>query len=159
MMKLSERSRKVLRAIYKGLGVTAVSLVFHSCPIGVETGWGAYGMPAAYGMPPDYVQEELCIRGQVRAKINNYKPIKGIAVVIDGINNNYPYTTSSFGEFSIWVPKREKYTIILTDVDGDRNGGRFKQIEISLTEEEAQALYEEPLFIDLEPETEIINAE
>jgi len=158
MMKLSERSRKVLRAIYKGLGVTAVSLVFNSCPTGVETGWGAYGMPA-YGMPPDYVQEELCIRGQVRAKIDNYKPIKGIAVIIDGVNNNYPYTTSIFGDFNIWVPMQEEYTIILTDIDGDRNGGRFKQLEISLTAEEAQFLYEDPLLIDLEPETEIINAE
>lgn len=155
MLKLTERSRKTLRAIYKGLGVTAVSLVFHSCPIVTSSGWGAYGMP------PDYVREEIYIRGQVRSKDNNYKPIKGIAVVIDGVNNSYPYTTYEFGDFYIWAPKQESYTIIFTDIDGERNGGRFKQLEITLTMEEAQALEAEPIFIDLEllSETEISNAE
>jgi len=158
MFKLTERNRKTLRAIYKGLGVTAVSLVFHSCPIVISSGgWGAYGMP------PDYVREEICICGHVRAKDNNYKPIKGIAVVIDGVNNSYPYTTYELGDFYIWAPKQESYTIIFTDIDGERNDGRFKQLEITLTMEEAQALEDEPLFIDLDleskPELEITNAE
>ena len=148
MFKLTERNRKVLRAIYKGLGVTAVSMVFHACPIETETGW------AAYGMPPDSIREELCIRGQVRGKVGDYKPIRGIAVVVEGINNYYPHITSSFGEFYIWVPKQENYTLIFTDIDSEKNGGRFKQLEITLTIEEIQALYDDPLLIDLELETE-----
>jgi len=156
MLKLSERSRKVLRAIYKGLGVTAVSMVFHACPVESEHGW------AEYGMPPDYpAREEFYIRGQVRAIDNDYKPIKGIAVVVVGADNTYPYystTTYDFGDFYLYVPKQDSYTLIFTDVDGERNGGRFMQLEMTLTIEEVQALKDEPLFINLElepnPETE-----
>jgi len=155
MFKLTEKSRKVLRAIYKGLGVTAVSMVFHACPVETEYGW------AEYGMPPDYpAREEFCIRGQVRAMDNNYKPIKGITVVV-GANNAYPYystTTYDFGDFYLYVPKQDSYTIIFTDVDGERNGGRFKQLEMILTLEEIQAQKDELLLINLElepnPETE-----
>ena len=152
MIKLSEKNRKVLRAIYKGLGVTAVSFVFGACPVhnNPDPGW------AAYGMPPDYEREQLHITGTVRAKDNNYKPIKGIAVVADGVNNYYPYTTDGFGNFYIWVSKQEKesYTLIFSDIDGERNGGKFKSLEITLTIEEIQALEEEPLLIDLELEAE-----
>ena len=151
MLKLTERSRKVLRAIYKGLGVTAVSMVFYSCPFieRSDPGW------VEYGMPPDYpVREEFLIHGQVRGKVDNYKPIRGIAVVVEGINNHFPHITSSFGEFYIWVPKQENYTLIFTDIDSEKNGGRFKQLEITLTIEEIQALYDDPLLIDLELETE-----
>jgi len=150
MLKLSERSRKVLRAIYKGLGVTAVSMAFHACPIETEHGW------VEYGMPPDYpVREEFYIRGQVRAIYNDYKPIKGITVIVVDADNTYPYystTTYDFGDFYIYVPKQDSYTIIFTDVDGERNGGRFKQLEMTLTMEEVLALKGEPLFINLELE-------
>jgi len=153
MIKLSEKNRKILRTVYKGLGVTAVSLVFGACPFYEEPGSGW----AAYGMPPDYVREELCIRGLVRTKDDARKPIRGIAVVIDGVNNNYPYITNDFGDFYIWMPKQESYKVIFTDIDGDKNGGRFKQYEITFTAEEIIALDNEPILIDLEkiPEPEI----
>jgi hypothetical protein len=40
-MKLSKKSRRILKAIYRGVGVIAISLTFGTCG------------PIAYGMPSD----------------------------------------------------------------------------------------------------------
>ena len=64
MKKLSEKGRKALRMIYRGLGVTAVSLIFQAC----------------YGMPYD-MGDDVTIYGSVRAKETS-KPIKGIRVLL-----------------------------------------------------------------------------
>ena len=140
MIKLSEKSRRVIRAIYRGLGVTAVSLIFQAC----------YGplMPedyAMYGMPPNHI-EELHIRGQVKSKKTG-KPIAGISIWIKDVTINYNYSTYDEGKFSLYLPKMDNYTIIFTDVDGGENGS-FKRRTINLTREEAEALNE--LIIELE---------
>ena len=140
MIKLSEKSRKVIRAIYRGLGVTAVSLIFQAC----------YGplmpdYPVMYGMPPDY-KEELYVRGQVKSKKTG-KPIAGISIWIKDVTINYTYSTYDEGKFSFYLPKQDNYTIIFTDVDGDENGS-FKQRTINLTRSEIETQNE--LILELE---------
>jgi len=155
-MKLSEKSRRILRKIYCGLGVTAVSFVFHACddPTGQSKGnWGAYGPAPAYGPGPDYVREEVLIRGKVISKKTG-EPVRGISVFINNINRDYPYLTGFLGEFFIYVPKLDNYNIVFTDIDGDENGGNFKQYILNLTIEEAEALKETPLIIELEEMSE-----
>ena len=131
MIRLSEKSRRVLRAVYRGLGVTAISLVFQAC----------YGpLPdnrVMYGMPPDY-REEIVIHGQIKSKKTG-GPVRGISIYIKDVTIDYTYSTYNEGKFSFYLPKRDNYTIIFTDVDGDENGS-FKQLTINLTREDAAAL-------------------
>ena len=154
MKKLSGKGRRILRAIYRGLGVTAVTLVFHSCDglsgnesSGNESsGVEAYDIPApAYGMPPDY-REELIIRGSIISKETG-EPIPGIHVRIDGYNWSFAV---DIGRFYIYVPKQDNYQIIFTDVDLYKNGGLFKPYTITLTQEEVENLNSSPLRIELE---------
>jgi hypothetical protein len=49
MKKLSEKSRKLLRKVYRILGVTTVALIIQAC-YGMPM---VYEEPPAYGMPPD----------------------------------------------------------------------------------------------------------
>jgi hypothetical protein len=146
MIKLSEKSRRVFRAIYRGLGVTAVSLIFQACygPMPVEEGYGMYGMPPDYPYPV----EELYIRGYVKSKKTNER-ITGISIWIKGVTTDYNHSTQKDGRFYFYLPKMDNYTIIFTDVDGDENG-KFKQLTLNLTSEEAEALDE--LIIALEEE-------
>jgi len=140
MIKLSGKSRRVIRAIYRGLGVTAVSLVFQAC----------YGMPPdellapEYGMPPDIEREEVIVRGCVKSKKTGV-PIGDISIWIKG--KNYTYSTYSNGNFSLYLPKQDAYTMVFTDIDGGENG-LFKQLTVNLTREEIEALDE--LIIELE---------
>jgi len=150
MIKLTEKSRRILRVIYRGVGVTAAALTLSSCPppwFNFEA--PEYGM-AMYGPGPDIIREEILIRGFVKY---NEAGIKNIAVYIKEINYQ-ANTYSNSGEFYIYVPKRESYTIIFTDIDAEENGGCFKQRIITLTKEEAEALRENPLIIELEKETD-----
>src|SRR5215471_8458439 len=149
MKKLSEKGRKILRAIYRGLGVTAVTLVFHSCDgsSNVSSGWGAYGMPPApkYGMPPGY-REEYPIHGKVISKESG-EPIPRIHIKIDDV---FGYFTDDDGEFYIYAPKQDDYKIIFADIDGIENGGLFKSYTTTLTWEKASNSTESPLIIELE---------
>jgi len=106
MKKLSEKGRKALRMIFRGLGVTAVSLIFQAC----------------YGPPPD-MGNDVVIHGSVKSKTTN-APIQGINVSIEGTDIQYP--TSSSGYFSIYLPRQNTYTVNFEDVDGSGNGGLFK---------------------------------
>jgi putative lipoprotein (rSAM/lipoprotein system) len=144
MIKLSEKSRKILRAVYRGLGTATVSLSVSACPFFLA---GMYGMPAEYGMPPDYY-EEIAICGKVVTKTG--EPIQGIGIYIEGITSYYAILTDIIGEFYIYVPKQDNYTIIFTDIDKDKNGGEFKQKTIDLAREDAEILYENPLTVTLE---------
>jgi len=147
--KLTETSRKILKAIYCGAGATITALSLTGCPPIINGGGGW----AAYGMPPDIVREEIHITGKVVSK-NTGEAIFGIVFHIPGVTSQYnPLATWPNGSFSFFAPIRENYTIIFTDVDGDANGGRFKQKTIHLTREEAEALKETPLVIELELET------
>ena len=147
MIKLSEKSRKVLRAIYRGLGVTAASLaMFQAC----KEYYAMYGPPPApeYGMPP-YLTENLLVRGSVKSKTTG-KPIPGIAIWIKDVTVYSAFMTDFDGNFNIYVPKQNNYTIVISDVDGGENGGVFKQRTINLTMKQCEALAESPLVIELE---------
>jgi len=105
MIKLSEKSRRVLRTIYRGLGVTAVSLVFQAC----------------YG---PVMPDEVYIYGSVQSQETN-APIKGIKVSVEDANDHS--FTNSNGEYSLYLPIQDSYTVKFEDVDGIENGGLFKQ--------------------------------
>jgi len=111
MVKLSERSRKVLRRIYQGLGAATISLLFQAC----------YGMPmdtqVMYGMPPD-AGDDVSLRGLVSSAAD--APIPGIKVSVRGIK---PFVfTDNWGAFTITVPKQDLYLLQFKDVDGPENG-------------------------------------
>lgn len=143
MIRLSEKSRRILRALYSGLGAAALSMTVNSCgQLYIEEA-------SAYGMPPPRVREEIKICGEVRAKKTG-EPVRNIAVYIKETNSIV--TTSYGGIFYIYASKRDSYTVIFTDIDAEENGGRFKQQIITLTKKEAEALAENPLIIELEPE-------
>ena len=147
-MKLSEKSRKVLRAIYRGLGVAAAALLFHACES--DTYYTMYG-PAPvpeYGMPP-YYKEDLLIRGSVKSKKTG-RSIPGIAIWIKDVTVYSAIMTDLDGSFYIHVPKHDNYTIVVSDVDGGENGGLFKQRTINLTMKQCETLAESPLVIELE---------
>ena len=145
---LSEKSRRLLRAVYRGLGVTTASLTVMNCGILYNYGMDAYGMPAPeYGMPP-YYQEDILIQGWVKSKKNG-SPIPGIGIWIEGITVSHANLTDNEGKFYIYAQQKESYTIIFTDIDG-ANQGQYKQHSVTLTREEALALRNEPLVIELE---------
>jgi len=147
MFKLSEKSRKILRAIYRGIGASALSLSLTACPplfLG-----GMYGP----GPDPGPDDENLIIRGYVRSNEDNKPPIKGIAIVIPGVTG-YISESYTHGEFYLYVPKLDNYTIIFTDVDKENNGGLFKQYIHELTLEEALKLNDDPLIIYLNKDTD-----
>jgi len=99
MVKLSERSRKVLRRIYQGLGAATVSILFQAC----------------YGMPMD---DSVTIGGVVKS--NADVPIPGIKISVENLSSNY-YTNED-GIFNIYAPRLESYELEFKDVDGPLNG-------------------------------------
>jgi len=88
------------------LGVTAVSLIFQAC----------------YG-PPPHAGDEVTIYGSVKSKTTN-TPIRGIEVSIE--DTTIKYLTNDNGEFYIYVPIQDSYTVKFEDIDGPENGGEFK---------------------------------
>jgi hypothetical protein len=156
MIKLSEKGRKILRAIYRGMGTAAISLTFGACnwlfmPVmyGPPPGGGAYGMPPEYGMPP-YEREDFLIQGIIKSQKTG-EPIYGISVWINEVSNYSPLISFSDGSFYTYAPMpiKDNYTIIFTDIDGERNGS-YKQLTINLTKEQIEALSESPLIVELE---------
>ncbi|MCL2270992.1 MAG: hypothetical protein FWC24_06580 [Treponema sp.] len=150
MTKLSEKSRKALRVIYRGVGsVTAASFLF-ACNGIFRTNYpDMYGMPyPEYGVkPPDCCAEEITLQGQV---ICAGKPISGIGIWIKGITATpYISLTDSNGEFYFYLPKQETYTIVFSDVDGDENG-QFKPFTKEFTIDDINALAGSPLIIELD---------
>jgi putative lipoprotein (rSAM/lipoprotein system) len=105
MKKLSEKSRKVLRMIYQGLGAATVSLLFQAC----------------YGPGPDM---DVTIRGTVRSPAN--EPIPGIKVSVKDLSSRE--LTDSGGNFYIHVPEMESYKLKFEDIDGAENGS-FKTLK------------------------------
>jgi len=146
MIKLTEKSRKILRAIYRGIGTATVVLSIGACPF-MACMYGPEPDAKMYGMPPDE-REDVRIQGQVKNKATG-DPIIGIAVYMQNVN--YHTTTGYNGYFAFYVPKKNGiYKLIFTDIDGEANGGRFKQREIELTQDEVDALKDNPLIIELE---------
>ena len=119
MKKLSEKGRKVLRMVYRCLGVTAVSFIFQAC----------YGMPT--NEPGD---DDIMLRGTVLNK-KTYKPIPGISVWVKDINRGL---TGYDGTFTIRVPIQDiqdNYTFVFSDIDGPDNGS-FQGITMNVPAEE-----------------------
>ena len=143
MIKLSDKSRKILRAVYRGLGVAAFSLAVTSCPIYPYYGWDEYG-PG-----PDIIREEILFQGRIISKRTG-ELIRGIAFYINDVSLFHGIIHT--GEFYFYSPIRDNYTLIFTDIDGEENGGRFKQYTLTLTKEEAEAVKDNPLIIEMEDE-------
>ena len=106
--------------IYRGLGITAVSLIFQAC----------YGMPYDGG-------DDVVIHGSVRAKETS-KPIQDIRVSIANTTfDDFTDFTNSEGYFYVYVPRQASYTVKFEDIDGPQNGGLFKPYEITVHENES----------------------
>ena len=128
MKKLSRRSRKVLRAIYRSMGITAASLL-------MQSGGGIQindDMRVMYGPPPDH-GDDIVIQGTVQ-DAKTKEPIQGVRVSI--ADTDLYYITNNGGQFVIYVPKRETYSVMFNDVDGLLNG-QFREHSINLTLSEA----------------------
>jgi len=106
MKKYSEKGRRLLRTIFRALGVTAVSLIFQAC----------------YG-PPPHEGDEVTIHGSVKSKTTS-EPIRGIKVSIE--DTAFEGKTSNNGNFYVYLPKQDAYTVTFEDIDGPENGGEFK---------------------------------
>jgi len=123
-MNVTERCRKILSTVFRGIGVSVVSLVIQACygVIPPDEPYAEYGMPApAYGMPP---YEETSIYGKVVAKETG-KPIFGIQVSVE--ETDLQERTDKNGRFSLYAPIREVYKLKFEDVDGPYNDGLFKE--------------------------------
>jgi hypothetical protein len=127
MKKITDRGRKILSNFFRVISVSAASLILQAC----------YGiMPpdepwAAYGMPPEYLQE-TAIRGVVVSKKTG-NPIFGIKVSIDG--TEYKTRTNEDGYFYIWLPIQDVYKIIFEDLDGPYNDGLFQKQTVTLKQD------------------------
>jgi hypothetical protein len=150
MMKISERCRKILRNVFRGIGVSVVSLIIQAC----------YGIlppdePCEYGMPyPEYgmpVNQETSIYGKVVAKETG-KPIFGIEVSIE--ETEYCKRTYEDGYFNFLVPVQIEYKLKFKDVDGPYNDGLFKEQIWTLKQNDTN----KTLLIGMDLETET-NAE
>jgi len=112
MIKLSDKSRRVLRRIYQGLGAATISILFQAC----------------YGMPLD---DDVNIGGIVNSNTN--VPIPGIKVSIKNLSP--AQFTNEDGVFNIIAPRKESYKIKFEDIDGPLNGSyRTLERKINLSE-------------------------
>jgi len=122
-MKLSEKGRRLLRMIYRGLGITAL---VSAC------GWPEDRMPAPeYGIPPAPMYgppPPFTIQGTVLSE-GTEAPIPGIKVSV----KNQSVLTDKNGIFIIPVPWSDEYTFTFEDIDGAQNGF-FKQKSETLTQ-------------------------
>ena len=153
MINITNRFRKILRTVFRGIGVSVVSLILQACygvmypdDIGNGNGpGGAYGMPPpAYGMPPNTI-----IYGKVTAS-NTGDPIFGIKVSNE-VNDDYEYT-DKYGRFDFRLPVQETYKIKFEDVDGPYHGGFFKEKSVTLKEEDTNNSL--LIVMDIAPETD-----
>lgn len=150
MIKLSKKTRRLLRAVYRGLGITATSLALNACDAAFIQGPCMYGPPP----PPRPCCQAECIYivGQVRAK-NTGQPIPGIFIrVYDGTSWVSWASSDSEGNFSIDLPKRDEFTLVFADMDGTENG-LFARRTISMTWAEAEAI-EGLMIVELEANAE-----
>jgi hypothetical protein len=132
MVDITNRFRKILRTVLRGVGVSVVSLILQACygvmyPDDIGKGNGPSG---AYGMPPP--ETTTSIYGRVTAK-NTGDPIFGIQVSVE--ETEYNKRTDENGWFSFFgIPIQEIYKLKFEDVDGPANGGLFKEQTWTLKE-------------------------
>jgi len=133
MINITGRFRKILRTVFRGIGVSVVSLIIQACYgiIPPDEGWAEYGMPyPEYGVPPP---SETSIYGKVVAKETG-EPIFGIQISVE--ETEYWERTDKYGNFSFWVPVQEVYKLKFEDIDGQYNGGLFKGQTWTLKQED-----------------------
>jgi putative lipoprotein (rSAM/lipoprotein system) len=157
MINISERCRKVLRTVFRGIGVSVVSLIIQAC----------YGIlppdtiECEYGMPAE-CNQETSIYGKVVSKETG-KPIFGIQVSIENIEetkktkkNGYWDRTDKYGNFSLWPPTQKVYKLKFKDVDGQYNGGLFKEQTWTLKQNDTDNSLLIGMDLDTESDVEII---
>jgi putative lipoprotein (rSAM/lipoprotein system) len=128
MIRLSEKSRKLLRMVYRGLGVTAVSFSLQACNFLFSA---EYGMPAMYGPGPDPYMDVI-IQGVVHDK-KTCNPIPDIRVSVKDLDTHF--YTGKDGYFYIYVPEQESYKLKFENVAGAKNGSyQIKKMKISLAD-------------------------
>jgi hypothetical protein len=116
MKKITDRSRKILSMIFRGISVSAASLILQAC-YGIIPPDEPY---AEYGMPPSNT-----IQGKVASK-KTQEPIFGIEVSIEG--TKYLIHTREDGYFYLdGVGIQDVYTLKFKDVDENAHGGLFKE--------------------------------
>jgi hypothetical protein len=134
MMKISERGRKILRTVFRGIGVSAVSLIIQAC----------YGMP----FPDDGM--ETSIYGKVMSNETG-DPILGINVSIE--ETELWDRTDKNGGFYLLVPTQDEFILKFEDIDGPYNGGLFKEQKFTLKLEDAHSTLMIGMDIDSESTT------
>jgi putative lipoprotein (rSAM/lipoprotein system) len=102
MKKFTDKKRRILRNIFKGLSLTSVAFVFQAC----------YGTPEDFGL-------DVRIHGVVISKTTN-EPIPGIKVSLE----NYPQyeITDSEGSFLIYASQEKNLQVRFEDIDSTQNG-------------------------------------
>lgn len=100
--RITEKKRKILRAIYGTLSFSTALFVFQAC----------YGTPEDFGM-------DVSIKGFVKSKVTN-QPIPGIKVSIE--NQPQYEITDSEGMFKFYASRNTSYKVKFEDVDSTQNG-------------------------------------
>jgi len=112
MKKFELKTRKLLRAIFGGISLTAVAFIFQAC----------------YG-PPHVLPHGIAVSGTVQSKTTNL-PIKGIKVscyddpsyVITNEDGYFSFQT--YDDYSGEIPVK------FADIDSTENGGYFSDTTI-----------------------------
>ena len=164
MVKLSQKNRKILKRVFRGLIVTAVFFIFQACygmPSNAASSNTAsseatlpneassHAAPSDVAFPnvassvvalpnelPPVVVSDIFIHGSVRSR-NTRAPIPGIKVSID--EGAYEELTTGSGRFYLYPHSQDTYTLTFEDIDGPENGGLFKQYTQIITLDEAGA--------------------
>jgi hypothetical protein len=112
MKKIANRGLKILSMIFRGICVSAASLLLQACFLNIPN----------FDAPDNL----MTIQGKVRANKTG-EPIPGIKISIDNGTMSDDYTNQD-GYFKIKkVPLMVCYIIKAEDVDGELNGGLFKE--------------------------------
>jgi len=142
MANISNRFRKILRTVFRGISLSSVSLILQAC---FSVAYGPPNpSPAAYGPPPPIAQDS--ISGTVIAKETG-KPIPGIKVSVEE-TDSYKLTDNN-GIFDFTVPGNNYYIIRIEDIDGPANGGLFKKQTIIVRKDDIN----KPLSISMDADT------
>ena len=112
MKHFTQKTRKLLRAIYMTVGAGVVSLVFQAC----------------YGVPPAVINGEV-LDG------NTKKPIPGIKVSPED-SGDYHEITDSNGKFSMYL-YNSTIVLIFEDIDGPLNGS-YQQKTVKFSDKDTQ---------------------
>jgi len=143
MKKISDRFRKTLRAVFRAIGVSVISLIIQACygppPVAHDL------PPSAYEPPPP--KERIRFSGTVMENKTD-KPIKGIQISVEE-SGDFVLTNEN-GSFVLSVPSLEKYTLIIKDIDGQDNGGLFKEEKRKLNKDDIDTYHRIGMDIDTE---------